>query len=142
MLRGRKNNREFCLLLHLYIYIKILEDSAVPAGRTLVWSFGTPSGQQLAEKVGMLKPCEGCTVLVQSQKGKVSAGEVLGMEIKLHPTAPGLPPARLLLWPQKMSLWHISQESLTLSGSRYEESGNRGAGMKREKHGDGTGRLL
>lgn len=84
MLRGRKKPSEFCLLLHFYIYIYTLKDSAVPAERTSVWSFGTPSGQQLAEKVGMLKICEGCIVPVQSQKGKVGAGKVLGTETKLH----------------------------------------------------------
>lgn len=55
--KGKKKS-EFCLLLHLYIYI--LKDSAVPAERTLVLSFGTPSGQQLVNKVGVLKICEGC----------------------------------------------------------------------------------
>lgn len=66
MLRGGKKKSEFCLLLHFYIYIYILKDSAVPAETTLVLSFGTPSGQQLVEKVGMLKICEGCIVLIQS----------------------------------------------------------------------------
>lgn len=55
--KGKKS--EFCLLLHLYIYP--LKDSAVPAERTLVLSSGTPSGQQLVDKVGTLKTCEGCT---------------------------------------------------------------------------------
>lgn len=58
--KKRKKKSEFCLLLHLYIYT--LKDSAVPAERTSVLSSGTPSGQQLVDKVGMLKTCEGCTL--------------------------------------------------------------------------------
>lgn len=65
MLRGgKKKVNSVCYCIFIYIYI--LKDSAVPAETTLVLSFGTPSGQQLVEKVGMLKICEGCIVLIQS----------------------------------------------------------------------------
>lgn len=77
----KKKVNSVCYCIFIYIYI--LKDSAVPAETTLVLSFGTPSGQQLVEKVGMLKICEGCIVLIQSWKEKVG-GEVLGTETKLH----------------------------------------------------------
>lgn len=83
MLRGGKKKKSI-LFTTAFFYIHILKDSAVPAERTLVLSFGTPSGQQLVEKVGMLKICEGCIVQVQSQTEKVGGGEALGTEAKLH----------------------------------------------------------
>lgn len=88
------------MLLNFSIYT--LKDSAVPVERTLVLSFGTPSGQQLVEKVGMLKICEGCIVLVQSWKEKVGGGEVLGTEIKLQNAALGLPLARTPQLPERV----------------------------------------